>query len=150
MVTPVTLRGPPASKPGMRTNTTSIEINARPSDVFAFLADGDKLPVWAIGFAKAAERDGDLWLITLSSGDRLPVRIDADSAMGVIDFVSLPAPGVEAPGFTRVVPHGDGSVYTFTMLQTPEVPDELFAAQAAELDRELIVLKAHLETTCPL
>lgn len=134
----------------MRTITKSIQINSRPEDVFSFLADGAKLPVWAIGFAKAVERDGERWVVTLSSGDRLPVRIDADRDSGVIDFVSLPAPGVEAPGFTRVVPHGNGSVYTFTMLQTPDVPDELFDAQAAELEREFTVLKAHLESACPL
>jgi hypothetical protein len=134
----------------MRAITTSTQIDARPQDVFAFLADGEKLPVWAIGFAKAIEPDGEQWIATLASGDRMPLRIDADEELGVVDFVSLPTPGVEAPGFTRVVPHGDGAVYTFTMLQTPDVPDEIFDAQAAELERELTVLKAHLESACPL
>jgi hypothetical protein len=137
----------------MRTHTTSIEIQSSPGDAFAFVADGAKLPVWAIGFAKHAERDGggdDLWVVTLASGDRVPMRIDSDRASGVVDFVMLPAPDVEAPAHSRVVPHADGALYTFSMHQAPDMPDAVFDAQAAELERELTVLKAHLETACPL
>jgi hypothetical protein len=39
----------------MRTHTTSIEIES--SHASAFVADGGKLPFWAIGFAKAIEPD---------------------------------------------------------------------------------------------
>jgi hypothetical protein len=87
--------------------------------------------------------------VTLASGEHLPLRIDADAATGVVDFVSLRAPGVEAPAHSRVVAHGDGSLYTFSMHQGPDMPDELFDAQVAELERELTVLKAHLESSCP-
>ena len=69
---------------------------------------------------------------------------------GVIDYISAPAPGIEIPAHTRVVAHDTGSVYTFTMHQAPGMPDETFDAQVAELARELSVLKAHLETACPL
>jgi hypothetical protein len=134
----------------MRTHTATIEIQAPPQRAFGFLADAATLPVWAIGFAKAIERDGDRYVVTLASGERLPLRIDADAATGVVDFVSLPAPGVEAPAHSRVVAHGGGSLYTFSMHQGPGMPDELFDAQVAELERELTVLKAHLESACPL
>ena len=36
------------------------------------------------------------------------------------------------------------------MHQGDGMPDEVFDAQVAELARELLVLKAHLETACPL
>jgi hypothetical protein len=36
------------------------------------------------------------------------------------------------------------------MLQAPDMPDEAFDAQVAELERELTVLRAHLESSCPL
>jgi hypothetical protein len=125
-------------------------IAASPEDAFAFLAEGEKLPVWAIGFAKAIERSADGWLVTLAGGERMGLRIDSDAATGVIDYVSLPVPGVEIPAHTRVVPHGSGTVYTFSMHQAAGMPDEVFDAQIAELARELLVLKAHLETACPL
>jgi hypothetical protein len=134
----------------MRTHTTSIEITAAAADTFAFVADGSKLPIWAIGFAKAIQPDGDGWRVTLASGDQLPLRIDSDPATGVVDYVMLPAPGVEAAAHTRVMAHGDASLYAFSMHQTPDIPDDVFDAQAAELERELTVLKAHLETACPL
>ncbi len=134
----------------MRSHTTSISIAASPADAYAYLADGEKLPAWAIGFAKAIERTADAWLVTLAGGERLPLRIDGDAATGVIDYVSLPAPGMEVPAHTRVVPHGAGTLYTFSMHQGDGMPDEVFDAQVAELARELLVLKAHLETACPL
>jgi hypothetical protein len=62
----------------------------------------------------------------------------------------LPGPGVESPAHTRVMPNGDGTLYAFSMHQTPDIPDEVFDAQAAELERELMVLRAHLGTACPL
>ena len=134
----------------MRTHTTSIEIGTSAANAFAFVADGSKLPLWAIGFAKAIERDGERWQVTLASGDRLPLRIDTDPATGVVDYVMLPAPDVEVPAHTRVMPHADGTLYAFSMHQTPDIPDDVFDAQVAELERELTVLKAHLETACPL
>ena len=134
----------------MRTHTTSIEIQSPPSDTFAFVADGEKLPLWAIGFAKAIEPDGDHWIVTLASGERLPLRIDSDPATGVVDYVMLPASDVAAPAHSRVMPHAAGTLYAFSMHQTPDIPDEVFDAQVAELERELTVLKAHLETACPL
>ena len=38
----------------------------------------------------------------------------------------------------------------FSMHQRRACPDEVFDAQVAELARELTVLKAHLESACPL
>jgi hypothetical protein len=80
----------------------------------------------------------------------MPLRVDADVATGVVDYVSMPAPGVEVVAHTRVVPHGEGTLFIFSMHQTRDLPDEVFDAQAAELTRELTVLKAHLESACPL
>lgn len=130
----------------MRTHTTSIEIDVPPADAFAFLADGEQLPAWAVEFARGVEPDGEGWIVTLAGGERLALRIDADPATGVVDYVALPASGVEAAAHTRVVPHGTGTLYGFSMHQTPDVPDEVFDAQASALARELTILKARLES----
>lgn len=61
-----------------------------------------------------------------------------------------PAPGVDLPANTRVVPCNGGSLYTFAMQQAPGMPDEVFDRQVAELEREPTVLRARLETSCPL
>lgn len=133
----------------MRTHIASIRIAAPASAVTAFTADGAKLPTWAIGFAKAVARDGERWLVTTASGDQLPLRIVADDANGVVDYVMEPAPGVELTAATRAVAVPGGSVYTFVTVQPPDMPDEAFDAQVAGLECELTVLNAHLETACP-
>lgn len=134
----------------MRTSTHSITIAARPEDVFAFVADPEKLPTWAIGFAKGIRRENGGWLVRTGSGQELPIRVDADTERGTVDYHMSLAPGVEVPATTRVVPNGDGAEYVFTMFQPPELPAEVFEAQIAELARELVVLKAHVESSCPL
>lgn len=78
------------------------------------------------------------------------MRIDVDAARGIVDYLMQPAPGVVVPAHTRVLPRAGGTLYTFAMHQGPGTPDEVFDAQIAELERELTVLKAHLETACPL
>jgi carbon monoxide dehydrogenase subunit G len=133
----------------MRTSTQTIEIAARPEDVFAFVADPEALPRWAIGFAKAIRRNGDGWMVTTASGDELPLRVETNDASGVVDFHMGPA-GATVPAASRVVANGSGSAYVFTMFQPHEMPEELFEAQIAVLGRELIVLKANLESACPL
>jgi len=134
----------------MRSITETITIDARPDDVHAFVASAERLPSWAIGFAKAIRRDGDDWLVTLGSGTELPIRLDVDGETRTVDFVLMPAPGAEAVVPSRVVPNGEGAEYLFTMFQTPDLSDALFEQQAAELRPELTVLKAHVESSCPL
>ena len=134
----------------MRSHVTSIEIAADPAETFAFVADLAKLPTWAIGFAKAIDRDDHGWLVTTGSGDRVRIAVDTAREHGVVDYIMRPSPGVELAANTRVVACNGGSLYTFVMQQAPGMPDEVFDRQVRELERELTVLKAHLETSCPL
>jgi Polyketide cyclase / dehydrase and lipid transport len=128
----------------MRTHTASISIAAAPDAVLDVVADLDQLPRWAVGFARAVEHGPDGSIVTTGSGDRLPVAIRADRAAGVVDF---DVAGV--PAYTRAVAAGERSVYTFTMLQPPEMPDPAFDAQIAALDHELVVLRSIVEVACP-
>lgn len=130
-----------------RTNTQSISIASPPDTVFAFVADPEKLPVWAIGFCKEIREEDGRWIVTTPSGEQIPMRSVADPELGILDATWELGPSVEGRSFTRVV--GDGADYVFTMVQAAGMPDEVFDAQAAELARELTVLKAHLETACP-
>ena len=134
----------------MSTSTQSIEIAAPAEEVFAFVSDLERLPRWAIGFAKQIREHDGAWLVTTASGDEVAVRAVSDRGLGVVDYYMSPAPGIEFPAATRVVANGPCAVYVFTMMQPAGMPDEVFAQQVAELGRELVVLKAHLETACPL
>ena len=133
----------------MRTSTQTISIAAPTEAVFDFVSSVEKLPAWAIGFAKGVREDNGTWLVTTGSDEELPIRIDGDRERGVVDFWFGPT-GAEVPAATRIVGNDDGAEYVFTMFQPPGMPDAVFEAQIAELGRELTVLKAHVESACPL
>lgn len=128
----------------MRSNTEQIAIAAPARAVFDYVADPEKLPSWATGFAKEVRRDGDRWLVTTPAGD-VGLRVDSDPDLGVVDYVMELSPGAEVSAPTRVVSHGDGTVYVFTQLQASEMPDEVFDRQIDELRNELPQLKQLLE-----
>lgn len=128
----------------MRSNTEQVAIAAAADDVFAYVANPEKLPSWAKGFARAVQRDGDRWVVVTPGGD-VGLQIDSDPNSGVVDYVMEFAPGMEATALTRVVSHGEGAVYVFTQLQAPGMPDEMFDAQIQELREELPQLRSLLE-----
>jgi hypothetical protein len=132
----------------MRADTQAISIDAAPSRVIGFLANGANLPRWAVGFAKSAAPDGGGWLVTTGAG---PVRvsIDSDARAGVVDFRLEIAPGLEGLAATRVVPRGTGSEVIFTQFQSSGMPDDVFAKNVEAVSHELRMLKALLEVDCP-
>lgn len=133
----------------MRSNTQAVTVPGEPGRVFAFLADPENLPRWAVGFAKSIRPDGDGWVVTTGLGEVL-VRYVTDPTTGVIDFCMVSAAGNEAVAFSRVVPNGAGSEYVFTMVQSEGMPDEVFDGQIHALTHELTVLRALLTVECPL
>lgn len=133
----------------MRSDTQTITIDATPSDVVAFLAEGENLPRWAIGFAKAVRRVDDRWMVTTGQGE-VATTIVVNDAAGTVDYRMSPAPGAEATAFARVVPNAPGAEVVFTQLQQPGVPDEMFEQMVAAVRHELVTLKAVLEVECPL
>jgi hypothetical protein len=133
----------------MRSDTQSIMIEAEPRQVHRFVADPANLPRWAVGFAQAVRQRDGRWMVQTAAGE-MPVDVAADAVSGVVDFGMEPAPGVSATAYSRVVPAGDGAVYTFTQLQPDGMPDEVFDAQVRALGHELVALKAVLEVECPI
>jgi hypothetical protein len=134
----------------LRSETRSVQIAAPVETVHAYVSDLERLPEWAIGFAKAVRRDGDGFLVSTAAGQEIPIRVETDPALGVVDFVMSVAPGIDLVAPSRVLAHDGGSVYVFTVLQAPGMPEEVLVEQARALEHELQVLKARLETMCPL
>ena len=132
----------------MRTHTAFVQIAASPVAVLDIVADLDQLPRWAVGFARAVERTPEGAVVTTASGERVAVAVRADRADRATGVVDFDVAGV--PAYTRAVAAGEQTVYTFTMLQPPEMPDAVFDAQIAALDHELVVLKSIAEVACPL
>jgi hypothetical protein len=134
----------------MRSNTEHVSINVDHRHLFAFLADPDNLPKWAVGFCRAIRRDGDRWVVQTPQGE-VAVRYVTHPGLGIIDYYISPGPGIEVAAFSRVLPNGDGSEFVFTQFQTPGMPDDVFEAQVRALKDELVVLRAlmHAQAACP-
>ena len=126
----------------MISRTVTAVLDAPAEEVFGFLAEVENLPVWATEFARTLRlEDGRAW-VTNGLGEFL-VRYAADPASGVIDIYAGPGEDALALFPTRVVALGpSGCAYSFTMFHPPGMPDELFAAQHASLEREFANIEA--------
>ena len=135
----------------MHADTQAITLPVSAEEAFAFLAQPENLPRWAVGFARGIRREGDVWIVQTTQ-DEMPVRVAADAARGTIDFHMGVAPGLEAVAYSRVVPNDSGAEYIFTQFQHPGMADEVFAAQRAALAEELAILPIlfRAQAACPV
>ena len=133
----------------MRSDTQTITIEARPKDVVAFIADGENLPRWAIGFAKSVRCRQSGWIVMTGQGE-VGMTIAVNEDAGTVDFHMEPAPGVEATAYARAVPNGEGTEFVFTQMQQPGVTDGVFEQLVGAVRHELVTVKALLEVECPL
>jgi hypothetical protein len=116
-------------------------LSAPRATVFEYMADIEHLPEWATEFARELRREGGDYKVVNGLGE-FYFAIEADPDSGVIDMYAGPAKDAMAVFPTRAVALPDGrTAYTFTMFQTPGMPDDLFEAQHASLGRELANLE---------
>ena len=125
----------------MRTATVTTILSAPRQAVFDYLSDIQRLPEWATENARELRLVGDDYKVVNRLGEFF-FAIEADPASGVIDMFAGPAKDEMAVFPTRAVTLPDGrTAYTFTMFQSPGMPDELFESQHASLQRELANLE---------
>jgi hypothetical protein len=134
-----------------QTDTQTVTIPARLEEAFAFLAEPENLPRWAVGFARGVHRDADGWVVETGHGD-VPIRILADREQGTIDFHMGIGPGIEAIAYSRLMPNDDSAEYVFTQFRQPGMSDEVFAGQRAALAEELALLPIlfRARAVCPV
>jgi len=120
----------------MRSATVTTVLQAPQQEVFDYMADIEHLPEWATEFARELRREGDDYKVVNGLGEfYFSIRADRDS--GVIDMFAGPTKEELAVFPTRAVALPDGrTAFSFTMFQGPGMPDELFEAQHASLERE--------------
>jgi len=125
----------------MRSRTVTTVLDADPRAVFAYMSDIEHLPEWATEFARELHREGDDYKVVNGLGEFF-FTIEADRDSGVIDMFAGPTKEQMAIFPTRAVGLPDGrTAYSFTMFQAPGMPDDLFEAQHASLERELAGLE---------
>lgn len=123
-----------------------IEIGAPAGAVFAYVADPARLPEWTSAFRSAG--NGRAVLATPRGAVEIRLEVLASTAAGTVDWIMTFPDGSRGTAFSRVVPIGDRSVYSF-VLTAPPVPLEevegALAEQARTLREELRRLKTRLE-----
>jgi hypothetical protein len=123
----------------------SLAIGRPPGEVYAFVSDPRNTPRWAAGLARSEMRqEADRWVADSPMG-RIKIRFVEKNPYGVLDHdVELPT-GVVFHNPMRVVPNGEGSEFTFTLIRQPGMSDDEFARDRAAVEKDLRTLKALLE-----
>ena len=120
----------------MQTRTVTAVLEAPKDRIFRYLSQIENLPRWATEFARELRYEDGKAKVVNGLGEFF-FSIDADPRTGVIDMYTGPTEDELSLFPTRVVELPEGrSAYSFTMFQTPEMPDELFDSQYQALLRE--------------
>jgi hypothetical protein len=120
----------------MQTRTVTAILDASKDRVFRYLSQIENLPHWATEFARELRYEDGQAKVVNGLGE-FYFSIDADNRTGVIDMYAGPTEQELSLFPTRVVElPGGRSAYSFTMFQTPGMPDKLFEAQYQSLLRE--------------
>jgi hypothetical protein len=117
----------------MKIRTVSATLGAPSDAVFRFLAEIENLPRWATEFCERVERRPDGWIAHTSQGP-MRFRIIADRSTGLLDMWGGPSPEEMALFPVRVIEAPDGStLVSFTFMQSPGLPDEVYERQYRSL-----------------
>jgi hypothetical protein len=122
--------------------TVSIDRDWR--EVYDFASIPGNFQRWAAGLGRRFERSGEDWTAENPDGRLIRIRFSRPNEFGVLDHIVF-AEGKEIRNAVRVVPNGTGAEVMFTLLKTPDMTEETFAADAAAVQRDLNSLKAMLE-----
>jgi hypothetical protein len=126
------------------TATTFIE--ADPDHVFEYVRVPENQPAWAINFVHSTRLLSDGRYAMQTPAGELIYRIEYESQCRTVDFVYETAEGRTTMILpTRVVPHGRGSVFIFTIHRQPGMGDIEWEGGQRRLDEELAELKKLLE-----
>ncbi len=130
----------------MNAHTHCLFVQAPHDKVFGYLSRVENLPHWAKEFCRKLEDvEGQHW-VTDRDGNRIMFRIQANAATGVVDMFGGPSESQMAYWPARVVPLAEKqSLFLFTLVQYPGISDEVFGAQCAALNHELLHIRTALE-----
>lgn len=129
----------------MHTATLNTIISAPHEKVFDLVSDVERLPEWAVEFAPRLVTDGSRRKVVNAQGE-FYVEFETDRSTGVVDMLVGKDWAALGRLPTRVVEIAPGqTLYSFTLVGSPDMPDEAFEASRASLARELVGLKRRLE-----
>lgn len=126
--------------------TAKIFIEADPERVFEYVRVPENQPSWSINFVLSTRLLSDGRYAMQTPAGELIYRVEEDSRCRTVDFVYETPEGQTTMILpTRVVPHGGGSVFTFTVHRQPGMGDVEWKEGQRGLEEELTELKKLLE-----
>jgi uncharacterized protein YndB with AHSA1/START domain len=123
----------------------SIAIRRSPEDVYAFTSEPRNLPLWAAGLAGSdLVKHGAEWICDSPMG-RIVLKFAPPNSYGVMDHDVTLSTGEVFHNPLRVLPNHRGSEVVFTLYRRPEMTEESFAKDGAQIKKDLLKLKELLE-----
>ena len=128
----------------MRSRHVSVVIHRHPDEVYAFVAEPDNLPRWAVGLATSeVTPEGDA-LVVASPMGQVRVVFAGRNPYGVLDHDVTTPDGTTTANPMRVVAHPEGAEVVFTVRQLA-LSDEEHERDAGLVQADLERLRALLE-----
>lgn len=131
----------------------SIAVKAPADDAFAFMSDGMKQTMWALGsWDRRDERDGLYSGVSLFDGNRLYIRLEPNAALRLVDYRVGPEPdALRRLVQSRVVDDAElgrdtgGCVVTLIAWRGAQMTDEVWTRTQHAFRTEVHLIRARIE-----
>ncbi len=129
----------------MNNRTKTATFNAPKERVFDYISNIENLPKWATAFCRGLKKAGRDYKVVTPDGE-VYFWIESDKKSGVLDMFGGPSKDSVVCWPARVAALPDNtSLFIFTALQIPGVPDEVFETQCKSLDEEIENIRRAVE-----
>ncbi len=127
-----------------RSAIKSVDIQASPEKVYAFLANVMNWPQYAVVNLRSVSPGQNGWFKAVTKFGEGELKVNGVKEFGLFDHV-WKDPQATWQVYGRVVPNGDGSTVTMTLFKPLAMRDEQFDDSMKEMNVEMAKLKEILE-----
>lgn len=127
-----------------RSAIKSIDIEATPDKVYAFLSDPLNWPEYAVVNLRSVSPGQNGWFRAVTKFGEGEIKVNGVKELGILDHVWRD-PQASWQVYARVVPNGEGSTVMMTLFQPSVMSDQQFNDAMKEMDIEMAKLKEILE-----
>lgn len=130
----------------MKVHTKTEQFRVSPETLFQFLSNIENMPKWATTYVKSLKKIGDDYKVVTPDGEMFQM-FDINASTGVIDMYGGPTKEQTWRWPARVTTDNiGGSLFSFTCIQMPGQPDDIFEGQCRALDEEFKNIRRLVET----
>jgi hypothetical protein len=127
-----------------RSAMKSVDIQASPDEVFAFLANPMNWPQYGVVNLRSVSPGQDGWFHAVTKFGEGALKVNAVKELGVFDHV-WEDPQATWQVNSSVVPNSESATVVMTLFQPAVMSDQQFDEAIKEMDKEMKKLKEILE-----